>query len=294
MKKKKVLILGGRGFIGQNLVNKLIKDPNNEIVIIDNLSTDTANKNVNDIPFNVKLFIHDILDIDTLKHQSILNGFDTIYHLAALARIQPSFEQPVAYCNTNIQGTIKVCEYARKHGSKVIYAGSSSSNYDQYANPYTFSKWSGEQVLKMYRETYGLDCITARFFNVYGKYQSTSGPYATVLGIFMDQYKNGRPLTVTGDGNQKRDFTHVDDIVNGLIAMDNGRSNKNEIYDLGRGMNISIKALAKLFNTKIEYIPERKGEVHSTLANIKQSITDLDWKPKENIYEYVNDWLKNN
>ncbi len=183
-------------------------------------------------------------------------------------------------------GTVSVFEFARAIGAKVVYAGSSTFYHSIYANAYAFSKWQGEELCRMYARVFGVSTVIARFFNVYGKRQIEDGEYATVIGVFERQIRNGKPLTVTGTGEQRRDFTHVSDIVRGLIAMSE-RGFTGSTYNLGTGTNYSILQVANLFGGPIEFVPKRPGEAFETRADISKTISDLDWSPKENLVDYV-------
>lgn len=287
---KKVLVTGGCGFIGSHLVDFLVSKGDTFVYVIDNMDTGKSeNMSRSD---NVKYFIKDIRDI--FFDESMLEemeGVEVIYHLAALARIQPSFERPSETVDTNTRGTAVVCAMARKLGAKVVYAGSSSYYGGVYLNPYSFTKWQGEEVCKMYSEVYGLSTSIARFFNVYGTRHPKEGPYGTVVGIFERQYAAFKPLTITGTGEQRRDFTHVSDIVSGLYAMSLG-NHKAEVYNLGTGKNHSINELAALYETKTVFIPARPGEAWTTLADISKTKEQLEWSPQHSLEEYVQNWIK--
>ena len=205
---KKVLVTGGCGFIGSHLVDLLVSKKDYEIYVIDNLDTGRV-ENINKSK-NVKYFFKDIRNILTeVELLSELEGLEVIYHLGARARIQPSFTNPTLTIDVNTGGTSVICELARKLNAKVVYAGSSSYYGGVYLNPYSFTKWQGEEVCKMYSEVYRLKTAIARFFNVYGERHPKEGPYGTVVGIFERQYSNNEALTVTGDGEQRRDFTSL-------------------------------------------------------------------------------------
>ena len=187
----------------------------------------------------------------------------------------------------NVKGTANLCNYAHKVNAKFIYAGSSSFYAGPYLNPYAFSKWQGEEVCKMFSSVYGMSSAIARFFNVYGSRHLCEGPYATVVGIFERQFLENKALTITGDGEQRRDFTHVNDIVRGLILMSE-KTWKGDIFNLGTGTNYSINELAGLFKHATKYIPKRRGEARTTLADIKISQDLLGWSPKHTLEDYVN------
>tara|TARA_Y100000034_G_scaffold117749_1_gene157556 strand:- start:10737 stop:11567 length:831 start_codon:yes stop_codon:yes gene_type:complete len=271
-----ILVTGGAGFIGSNLVDKLVRD--HKVTVWDNYSTGDK-KNLNELANCVRQ--------DITKPYKPLD-VDIIFHLAALARIQPSFDNPDTTHDTNVTGTIRMLELARKVGAKFVYAGSSSFYHDVHANPYTFTKWLGEQYCELYNKVYGVKTVIARFFNVYGPRQLSEGAYATVIGVFEKQHREGTPLTITGTGEKRRDFTHVDDIVNGLIAMSK-KDWDNEIFNLGTGKNYSINELASMFECETTYIPDRPGEAQTTLADISKSETILDWHPTVDLEGYVNE-----
>jgi len=252
----KILITGGAGFVGTNLVKRLLKD-GNKVTSVDNYSTGKKENHQEGCQY----YDYDISSKHTLgiyvDHNTYPSWrdeeFDVIFHLAAKARIVPSIENPLKSLNNNINSTINILEYARKNNTPVVYAGSSSAHGDIYANPYTFTKWNGEELCKLYSNVYDLPIAICRFYNVYGDGQLTEGAYCTVLGIFERLYKEGKPLTVTGDGEQRRDFTYVGDIVNGLVKC--GRSLiipnefnarvSGETFELGNGNNYSILDLVE-------------------------------------------------
>jgi UDP-glucose 4-epimerase len=217
---------------------------------------------------------------------------DVIFHIAALARIQPSFKRPVEVISANCSGTVQMLDYARAKKSMVVYAGSSSFYFDPHANPYAHSKWIGEEHCKMYNKVFGVSVSIARFFNVYGPRHVRDGDNANVLGIFERQKMANQPLTITGTGEQRRDFTHVDDICEGLLAMAK-RSWNGDVFNLGRSSNYSINEVASMFKpAEIQYLPSRPGEARETLANIDDSRSKLAWEPKRNLPDYIEEFLK--
>ena len=258
----RVLVTGGAGFIGTNLIKRLLKD-GDAVVSLDDYSTGSKDN-------RLKGCTYINLDI-TEQFNDWVEKFDVIFHMAALPRIKPSFENPKEVCDVNVVGTQNVLEYARKNNTPVVYAGSSSFWGGTYKNPYTFSKWQGEELCKMYERIYGLNVTICRFYNVYGDYMPTEGEYRTVIPIFLEQHKNGEPLTITGDGEQRRDFTHVDDIVDAMMRV--VHCNKwGNTYELGRGKNYSIKEVVLMISkltggkTSWNYISEIKGEMKETLC----------------------------
>ena len=277
-----ILVTGGCGFIGSNLVDMLVENPDNSVVVIDNLDTGKM-ENCNNKAKYIYQDIRDVLPIS--DDYKLLNNIDVVFHLAALARIQPSFERPTKTFDINTKGTALVCEYARKNNIKVVYAGSSSFYGGVYLNPYAFSKWQGEEICKLYSEVYGLKTSIARFFNVYGPRHLRNGPYATVVGVFEKQMLFDQPLTITGTGEQRRDFTNVHDICRGLIEMSKEEW-KGEIFNLGTGANHSINELAAMYKDDVKHIPARPGEAWTTLADISKTQELLEWSPKIKLQNY--------
>jgi len=284
----KALVTGGLGFVGSHLVDNLIQE-GHEVSVIDNLRSESSSRSY--IRKEVKYFINDIREINTYKFLN--KKFDIIYHLGALARIQPSFDDPLEYLKIDTMGTAEICEFARISSAKVVYAGSSSAYGGPMLNPYAFAKYTGEQICKMYNEVYNTSTVIARFFNVYGKRQPVTGPYPTVVGIFENQMINNLPLTVIGTGDQRRDFTHVSDIVSGLVEL--GKNNWNgEVFNLGSGKNYSINELANMFGGKVNYISSRPGEANTTLADYGPMLDHTGWSPKVDLKDYVENWKNEN
>jgi UDP-glucose 4-epimerase len=285
----KILVTGGAGFIGTNLIKRLLKD-GHKVVSLDNYSTGKKeNEQKGCKYFDVDLRL-------TKDYSFFMDNPDVIFHIAALPRIQPSFEDPSITFNSNVVSTQNICEWARTNGNiPVVYAGSSSIHGDKYANPYTFTKWLGEEVCKMYSNIFKLPVTICRFYNVYGHHQASDGAYCNVLGIFERQYKNGEPLTITGDGEQRRDFTNVEDIVDGLIRVSNrltlfkGGHIAGEEFEFGNGKNYSINELVEGFGKEYpkEYIPKWEGEVRESLCVDKKAIKELGWNPKGDIIQFI-------
>ena len=284
----KSLVTGGLGFVGSNLVDMLI-ELGDEVWILDDLSSESSSiKNQND---KSNLIIGKVEDIKNLfAFQE--NGFDRIFHLAANARIQPSFETPTDYFNSNSLGTSEVMEFARLTNSGiVVYATTSSKNHGSpYITPYTYSKVVGEGILKTYSHCFDVNCAMATFYNVYGPREPKKGEWATVVAKFERQWKDGEQLTVVGDGKQTRDFTHVEDICKGLIKISEG-SWKADNFDLGRGVPYSILDIAKLWvgddESRISYTPLRKNEGLHTESDWKSTEEKIGWKAEKNISDYI-------
>jgi UDP-glucose 4-epimerase len=283
----RILVTGGLGFVGSNLVDMLI-ELNNDVWVLDNLTSESSSMNNKNEKANY--IVGDVQDIN--KHFTGFN-FDRIFHLAAEARIQPSFERPLSYFDSNTMGTAAVCEFARTSRCKsLVYATTSSKNHGTpYLTPYTFSKVAGEGIVKTYAECFDMNCGMATFFNVYGPREPQIGEWATVVAKFGRQWKEGDKLTVVGDGQQTRDFTHVEDICKGLIMISETKS-KGDNFDLGRGMAISILDVAKLWtsddDSRINFVPLRKNEGQHTLCDVEETFNKLGWKAKNNLI----DWIK--
>ena len=292
-----IIVTGGAGFVGTNLIKRLLKDGHN-VISVDNYSTGKKeNEQSGCRYYELDLSSKSSLGaLDSIKIVSQTPNIDVIYHLAAKARIVPSIQNPKKSLFNNLISTINILEFARNNNIPVVYAGSSSAHGDIYANPYTFTKWNGEEMCKLYNSVYDLPIATCRFYNVYGDGQLSEGAYCTVLGIFERLFKAGEPLTITSDGEQRRDFTDVMDIVDGLVRC--GRSLlipneyhakvNGETFELGNGKNYSINELADAFGDyPREYIPERPGEVRESLNTDTKAYTMLGWKPKGDIIEYI-------
>ncbi|MBS3090609.1 SDR family oxidoreductase [Candidatus Pacearchaeota archaeon] len=297
----KILVTGGAGFIGSQIVDALI-EKRYEVVIVDNLSSGRK-ENLNK---KAKFFQGDIVDFDAMK--PLFTGVDYVFHTAAQARMQPSIFDPRRTFQDNVIGTLNVL-LASKDAKvrKVVYSASSSAYGAQKKmplqegmktgpkNPYALSKIIGEQICKLFSGLYGLKTISLRYFNVYGQRQPEEGIYATVIGIFLRQKYNREPLTIIGDGQQKRDFTYVSDIVKAnLLAMESPAGN-GEIINIGTGKNDSINSIAEMVlktsikyacrNGLASYIPKRPGEVEETLADISRASKLLGWKPSISMKE---------
>ena len=288
----KALVTGGAGFVGTNLIKRLLKD-GHEVVSVDNYSTGKKESHQEGCLYHD----YDLSSQHTLgiyvDHGSYPSWreveYDVIFHMAALARIQPSIKNPHKTLFNNFVSTLNILEYARKNNIKVVYAGSSSVHHGLYESPYAWSKFSGEDLCKLYSNVYNTDTAICRFYNVYGSHQIEDGTYSTLMGIFERQYRNDEPLTITGDGEQRRDFTHVDDIVDGIVRASQEYFKECEIFELGRGINFSINEIADMFGKDYskEYIEQRPGEYDITLADYSHAQELLNWKPKRNIEDYI-------
>jgi len=296
----RVLVTGGAGFVGTNLIKRLLRDGHN-VVSIDNYSTGKRENEQEGCTYLECGLEHMFERYEIAKFpdefDKVLFGMypelsepDIIFHLAAIARIQPSFEHPVYTHHSNVTSTLNLLDWARSKKIPVVYAGSSSSNGDKFANPYTLSKSQGEQLVELYNKVYDLPTVICRFYNVYGPHQLTEGDYCTLIGIFEKLYKEGRPLTITGDGEQRRDFTHVDDIVDGLIRCGESiREVSGEVFELGRGKNYSVNEIAHAFgeNYPTKYIDGKPGEMRETLCSDENANELLGWNPQFDVIDFI-------
>ena len=289
-KDKRILVTGGLGFVGSHLVDTLISLGCQNITVIDDLSSESSSKSY--MREGVKYLIRDIVDIPNMENDLV--GFDVVFHLAALARLQPSFSNPLRYFEVNSLATFYLLDFLRKNNkdTKVVYAGSSTAFGGPLLNPYAFAKHTGEDICRLFSNNYNMNTAVARFFNVYGDRQPITGEWATVIGKFEQQYLNEKPLTVVGDGMQRRDFTHISDIVSGLISLTEG-SHRGEVFSLGTGRNYSLFEVAFAFKDNIKFIPPRPGEARETLADISVMCEATDWKPKMNLMKYIEEFKNN-
>ena len=279
---KKILVTGGAGFVGSNLI-KLLLERGHKVTSLDNYdsgTTDNHHKGADYITGDIDL-------INTMD-----KDVDIIYHMAALSRIQPSFNNPGETYRVNALGTQKVCEFARLANAKVVYAGSSSRWHDPYQSPYAACKHIGEEACKMYKKTYGMDIEIARFYNVYGPGEIVYGDWAAVIGIWRRQAEAKDPITIVGDGEQKRDFTHVEDIVEGLFRIGFKQEVHEDAWELGTGTNYSINEVYLMFKEKFgtdyKFIPEQSGNYRETLRENNDALERLGWKPEDKLLSYIN------
>ena len=273
-----VLVTGGAGFVGTNLIKRLLKD-GHSITSVDNYSTGLfENEQPEVIYYNS--------DIVRFFKDSSPEEYDVVFHLAAVARIQPSFSDPEKYIDTNFNGTYEIVKYCSALRIPLIYAGSSSHHSGKFKNPYTFSKDLGEDVIKLYQEHFELKASVARFYNVYGPHQLTEGGYTTIIGKWLKCIENGIDCTIYGDGFKRRDFTHVDDIVDGLIRIMKQQA-YGHVFEFGRGENHSINELAAMLNTIPNYEEDKPGEAQETLADYSLAESILAWEPKINLEDYL-------
>jgi len=293
----KSLVTGGAGFIGSNLVDRLL-DLGHEVVVIDNEYSDVHEQFYwNDKAQNYK---YDIRNYENTR--PLYDGVDYVFHIAAEARIQPAIENPIEAVSINSVGTVTVLQCAREAGVKRVMYSSTSSAYgmnphpnvetqpDDCLNPYSVSKVNGEKLCKMYTDLFNLPTICFRYFNVYGERQPLRGQYAPVIGIFLRQRTSGEPLTIVGDGEQRRDFTHVSDVVNAnILAATKEVDSKffGQVFNVGTGRNHSVNEIAEQISDNTINIPPRLGESRVTLANNQKLRDTFGWDPTVKLEEWI-------
>ena len=296
MKRIKSIVTGGAGFIGSNLVDRLVKE-GHKVIVLDNFVSGKRSNLSHHLKRNVKIIRIDISN--TKKLDKYFKDVVYVFHLAGLAEIVPSIKNPNKYFINNVFGTLNVLEAAKKvKVKKFIYAASSScygspkkiptseTEKIDTQHPYALTKFLGEEAAIKYAKFFKMPNISCRFFNVYGPRLNTTSQYAAVFGNFLTQKKKMKPLTIIGSGNQTRDFIHVDDLTNAFIKL--ARSNlKNKIYNLGSGKETSINKIANMIGGKKIFIPKRLGDPTRSCANISKIKKDIKWKPRISIIEGI-------
>lgn len=298
----RALITGGAGFIGSHLTELLLAQ-GEEVLVIDNLSSGRMD-NLTHIENHPGYSFHEIDIRDRFRLEPLFEGVDWVFHLAGLADIVPSIENPRAYFEVNVDGTFNVLEAARKYRCKrFIYAASSSCYGIPYLYPtpetapaspqypYALTKYLGEQLVMHWCQVYGVEAISLRLFNVYGPRSRTCGTYGAVFGVFLAQKLHGKPFTVVGDGSQTRDFTFVSDVAQAFLQAAQSPLS-GEIFNVGSSNHYSINRLVELLGGESVYIPKRPGEPECTFADIRKIREALDWAPKISFQEGVAQLLR--
>lgn len=294
----KSLVTGGAGFIGSHVVDKLV-DLGHEVVVIDDQSAIAHEQ----FYFNDKAEYH-CVSIANSYISGLFQDVDYVFHLAAESRIQPSLENPELTVKTNVLGTCKILKYALDYGVKRLMYSSTSSAYGlvnpiplkedmkkDCLNPYSITKTAGEEFCKIYNNLYGLETVTFRYFNVYGERQPTKGQYAPVVGLFQRQSTAGEPMTIVGDGEQTRDYTHVSDVVAANIAAMNAPKKAcGELFNIGTGRRHSVNDIARLVGGEVTHIPPRPGEARDTQADNSKAKRILNWEPIVKLEDWLNEF----
>lgn len=314
MTKNKFLVTGGAGFIGSNLVDLLIKE-GHEVVVVDNLSTGkkaNINKNAQFIEADLNCCSQDVHpgsvyrqfpcpSRDTKIVEEAAKNVDGIFHLAALARVQPSIEDPIKYNNANVNGTLNILFIAQKLGVKRFVYSASSAAYGNAEtlptsenhptdplSPYGLQKLIGEQYCRVFHHCYNLETVSLRYFNVFGERQSLdSGAYKLVMSVFAQQRLEGKPLTITGSGEQRRDFIYVGDVAKAnLLAMTSKNVGSGEVINIGGGDNRSVNQLADLMGGEKTHV-EKRLEPQETLADNSKAKKLLQWEPTVSVEDWI-------
>lgn len=303
----KALVTGGCGFIGSHLAEMLIA-LGYEVIILDNLACGRK-ANINSFETHSKLSFHQVDICDRTAMRPYLEGVDWVFHMAGLADIVPSIEQPDRYYQTNVTGTLNVLQCALEAGVKRFIYAASSSSYgipDIYPTPetapidpqypYALTKYMGEELVLHWAKTYKLPVVSLRLFNVYGPRSRTSGSYGAVFGVFLAQKLKGSPFTVVGDGSQTRDFTYVTDVAAAFIKAAQSDVS-GEVMNVGSGNHYSVNRLIELLGGPVVHIPKRPGEPDCTFADTKKIARLLAWKPEvafedgvRNMLDSIQNW----
>jgi len=297
------LVTGGCGFIGSHLIEELLKNKKNQVVVLDNLITGRlTNININNK--NLRFYNCDISK-NTKNFVRFFKNIHTVFHLAALADIVPSINDPLLYYRTNVTGTINVLNACKINNvKKIVYAASAScygvpkkfptleTSKISLNYPYALTKKIGEDLLLHWAKVYKLNCTSLRLFNVYGPRSRTSGTYGAVFGVFLAQKINNKPLTIVGNGNQTRDFIYVKDVACAFIAGSKFKKS-GEIFNIGSGEQTTVNFIANAISKNHTYIPKRPAEPDRSQANITKATKLLKWKPIVNIKEGIEILLKN-
>jgi len=280
----KILVTGGAGFVGTNLIKRLLQEEH-EVISVDNYTTGLKENHQKGCEYWE-------FDIRNITDYNFINP-EVVFHLAAIARIQPSFKQPKNYFEVNANGTIHLAEWCAKNNVPLIYAGSSSKHNGKFKNPYTFSKDIGEEIIMLYQYHYNLQATIARFYNVYGPHQLLEGGYTTLIGRWMNNINNNFPCVIYGTGEQRRDFTHVFDIVDALMLIMDKKKYGYE-FELGRGKNYSVNEVAEMFGITPTYELPNDGEAKETLNTSTLAKSVLGWEPKKELLDYIKslEWKK--
>jgi UDP-glucose 4-epimerase len=297
------LVTGGCGFIGSHLIEELLKNKKNQVVVLDNLITGRlTNININNK--NLRFYNCDISK-NTKNFVRFFKNIHTVFHLAALADIVPSINDPLLYYRTNVTGTINVLNACKINNvKKIVYAASAScygvpkkfptleTSKISLNYPYALTKKIGEDLLLHWAKVYKLNCTSLRLFNVYGPRSRTSGAYGAVFGVFLAQKISNKPLTIVGNGNQTRDFIYVKDVACAFIAGSKFKKS-GEIFNIGSGKQTTVNFIANAISKNHTYIPKRPAEPDRSQANITKATKLLKWKPIVNIKEGIEILLKN-
>lgn len=282
MNRKKVLVTGGAGFVGSHLCERLAQNSQNEVYSLDNYFTGSTD---NHVP-GVEYIKGNTSDIDKL----VSFRPDIVYHLGEYSRVEQSFDDMEAVWKFNKDGIFSVLEFVRKNGCKILYAGSSTKFGDgglgRSASPYAWTKATNTELVMNYGDWFNVPYAITYFYNVYGGREIASGKYATLIALFKEKMKNGEPLTVVSPGNQKRNFTHIEDIIDGLVLV--GDYGYGDEFGIGCPDSYSILDVAKMFGGQVEMLPERRGN-RMVADVITDKTSALGWSPKRSLKDFISE-----
>ena len=284
---KKILITGGAGFVGSHLCERLAQDKKNDVYSLDNYSMGSVNNHVNNVTY---------IEGSTAEIEELITfAPDMVYHFGEYSRVEQSFDDIEEVWRYNKDGIFAVLEFVRKHGCKILYAGSSTKFGDgglgRSASPYAWTKATNTELVMNYGDWFNVPYVITYFYNVYGDREIQTGKYATLIALFKEKMRLGKPLTVVSPGEQKRNFTHINDIINALVLV--GKNGYGDDFGIGSPESYTIKEIAEMFGGEIEMLPERKG--NRMIADVISAKTEaLGWKPTHTIKEYINKLRNNN
>lgn len=277
---KNILVTGGAGFVGSHLCEELSKNSLYKVISLDNYSSGSKKNHIKGVAY----LQGDCKEISSLINEKI----DLIYHLGEYSRVEQSFDEIDKVWDFNVSSILEVLKFTKKNNAKIVYSGSSTkftkNKTGKELSPYAFSKAMNTEMVRNYAAWYGLDFAVTYFYNVYGGREIRTGSYATVIGIFCDKYLKSEPLTVVKPGVQKRNFTHIDDIVSALILI--GEHGIGDHYGIGNKQSYSLMEVAKMFGSEVKMLPERKGNrLDAELLTDKTE--NLGWKPNNNLESFI-------
>ena len=284
--KKKILVTGGAGFVGSHLCERLAQDENNDVYSLDNYFTGSKENHVDNVTY---------IEGSTANIAKLIDFSPSmVYHLGEYSRVEQSFDDIEKVWEYNKDGIFAVLEFVRKHGCKILYAGSSTKFGDgglgRNASPYAWTKATNTELVQNYGAWFNVPYAITYFYNVYGQREIQTGKYATLIALFKEKMKNREPLTIVSPGTQKRNFTHIEDIINGLVLV--GENGYGDEFGIGSGEAYSIEEIAKMYGGKIEMLPERAG--NRMVADVISAKTEaLGWKPTKKIKDYINSMREN-
>ncbi len=285
--QKHILVTGGAGFIGSHLCERLIKDKKNRVYSLDNYFTGSKNNHIDGVTY---------IEGSTSKMDKLVDfSPDIVYHLGEYSRVEQSFDDIEKVWYYNKEGIFSVLEFVRKHGCKILYAGSSTKFGDgglgRSASPYAWTKASNTELVMNYGTWFNIPYAITYFYNVYGDREIQTGKYATLIALFKEKMKNGEPLTIVSPGTQKRNFTHIDDIINGLILV--GENGYGDEFGIGSDESYTIKEIAQMFGGDVVMLPQRQGNRMS--ADVMTAKTQsLGWRATKSIKDYIEQQRSNN